>query len=164
MRERNIGEIRTITTCDNPPMRIMINPHWEMEEVPYFRVYNYAIRSQRAEFIRVARLHIMDEGMEYQDDGYEDWILAEETIEKIQNALLEKDYYFRQYTHWQMLCYYWNLEKDIFDTQVEWEDYFAGKLDEKYIHNPCYVPGRQKMPHTWWYHPCGVKRKKVEAP
>ena len=164
MRERNIGEVRTITTCEDPPMRIMINPHIEMEEVPYFRVYNYAIRSQRAEFIKVARLHIMDDGMEYQNDGYEDWILAEETIGKIQDALLEKAYDFPQYTYWQMLCYYWNLEKDIFDTQVEWEDYFAGKLDEKYRQNSCYVPGSQKMPRTWRYSPSGVKRKQMEAP
>lgn len=162
---RGVEEIRgTLYRDDYKGLRIQYNYGVEYDRLSaaYFKVYDHD-NVLLAE--RVAELHFKDSGRECHIDPYgkKPWILNENDVKKIQNFLREYnseysiEYDGGYHTHWEVLCYQWNVDNDLFPkptslTDYEHEIYEIIRKDDNQL-NSAYVPGGQKIPDTWNYVP-----------
>lgn len=146
------GEMATIYNEDEPNLKIQVNPSNTKRGVPYFKVFDS--RSPKRNETRIARLHFLDQGMEFHKDAFKQWIPNGKEI-KIIKEVLDMPY-DDTYTNWDMAKWMWNLEYSEFfnDKTLKRSDigtYFNGKFDNDkdfYMH-PSYVPSTTSMPETW---------------
>ena len=151
-----LGEMASVGSTDNPiGLKVQVNPDPNRSGNPYFKVYSSKI--PKAGQDKVARLHFLDDGMEYHKDGFKDWILTTSEIKMIKSFLNKNHHREKEYTNWEMTKWLWNLEYGFFsDEQID--DYMNGKLDN--IQHPSYVPSTTPIPDSWVYDPPKNKNKR----
>ncbi len=133
---------------------IAVDPERNTLNIPYFKVYNSSSYEKAS---RVARLHFKNSGMEYhirdKKRSIPTWSLNTSDKQKIIDLLRKPYRKNKKYTNWQALCFEWNDVNGLIGN-IDIDEYFAGKYDEKYIKHPnsalreAYVPSYQKMPDT----------------
>ena len=157
-----LGEMATVADTDRPiGLSVNVNPDPSRIGNPYFKVYNAKIPKQGES--KIARLHFLDDKMEYHQDKYKDWILTNKEISLIKDFLKEKHFTHTRYTNWQVACFLWNQEYH-FISQRDIHDYMAGLYDDKFVNDkryPSYVPSTTLIPETWVYElPKGKNKRK----
>lgn len=142
-------EMATIISDDEYGLNISVNSDPNRKGVPYFKVYDSAIKKQGV--TRVCRLHFKDEGMEHHKNrGFKDWKINVDDIKKIKSLLNSVVKKTKPYTVWQMACYQWNEE--YFQGAInDIEKYFDGGYSDEFIKHPSYVPHDQDIPEKWKY-------------
>jgi len=151
-----LGEMASVGSTDVPiGLKVQVNPDPGRTGNPYFKVFNAKIPKSGQD--KIARLHFLDDGMEYHKDTFKDWILTTSEIKAIKAFLNKTHSREKEYTNWQMAKWLWNLEYRFFsDDQID--DYMNGKLDG--IKHPSYVPSTTPIPDTWVYDPPKGKNKR----